>query len=133
LWKFDGQGNGLWNKIIPTTLNTGVRSLFVNSNSQALVSGDFIVNPTQGTGLTFDHAIFFNKYNPDGSTVYERKLLGYNITSYLGLYDATIDNSGNIDMIGYFNGSIKLLGTSGDPVHPWNDFYNSFFIAHFPE
>lgn len=132
LCKVDGNSNDIWHKTITTGLAGGFLTLGTNAQNEVFVSGDFAVKPSDDVA-NGNVAVFFNKYSAVGAAVSAKSLPGYSITSYIGLYDAALDNNNNITIVGYFSGSIKLLNTSADPNHPYNDFYNSFFIAHFPE
>jgi len=125
----DSTGNLQWTQGIANNLNSGYLTMLVNNSGQVFISGDII---PQLNSAQFP-AIFYNKYNSDGSVVYTKSLQGYDINAYLGLYDAAIDKNGNIDMVGYFTESVDLLGATGDPRHSSSDLYNSFFIAHFPD
>jgi len=129
LFKMDSTGNLQWTQGIANNLNSGYLTMLVNNSGQVFISGDII---PQLNSAQFP-AIFYNKYNSDGSVVYTKSLQGYDINAYLGLYDAAIDKNGNIDMVGYFTESVDLLGATGDPRHSSSDLYNSFFIAHFPD
>jgi hypothetical protein len=133
LWKLDTNGNPLWSKPIATTAVNNWRDLRIDNSNRVFIAIDFAAQPIKNQQYDEHHGIMFNKYNPDGSTVYEKHLVGYDINDQIGLFDASLDNNGNITMAGYFNGSVKLLNAPGDPIHPWNDFHNSFFLAHFPD
>ncbi len=130
LWKMDGQGNDLWNKAITANLSDGNLSLNIDDNNNVLVSGDCVVNPGVSTVIG-NHGIFFNQYSSGGAKLFSKTLAGYDITDYIAFYNTAIDKNKNIDVIGYFNGSVDLLGTSSDPKRSFTDYYNSFFIAHF--
>lgn len=133
VYKVDANGNDMWNKFIPTGIDKNSTIMIIDNKDQLLVAGTYIVTSAVSPSLTSNLGIYLNKYSTSGTLLYNKNLLGYSILSYIYLYNAAIDNQGNVNVTGFFNGSIKLLNTSGDPVNPQSDFNNSFFIAHFPD
>jgi Lectin C-type domain/Beta-propeller repeat len=120
LAKYDSNGMLLWKRQLGGSSWDGSRSVATDSSGNAYIVGE-TGNSLGGSGsLVGNIDAWIGKYSSNGTLLWTKQL---GTTVYDGASDVVIDNSGNIYISGWTEGS--LGGTSAGGIDAWVAKYNS--------
>ncbi len=124
--KFDGQGNYVWSKRFGDSLGQHSSGITTDNSGNIFITGVFYGSVDFGGGALISAGgsdIFIAKFDNNGNHLWSKR---FGDTDYESAGSIDIDTSGNVFIIGYFNGSVNfgggILTSAGS---------NDIFIAKF--